>query len=51
MRTEAVYLPVLFNDGLPVLKWFDEWDLSIFDQIKTVTMNKHVFDEIQFLKQ
>ena len=28
-----IWLPVLFNGGLPVLKWFDEWDLSIFDQI------------------
>jgi hypothetical protein len=28
-----IWLPILFNDGLPVLKWFDEWDLSIFDQI------------------
>lgn len=26
-----VWLPILFEDGLPVLKWFDEWDLSIFD--------------------
>ena len=30
-----IWLPVLFNDGLPVLKWFDEWDLSLFDQINT----------------
>jgi len=28
-----IWLPILFNGGLPVLKWFDEWDLSIFDQI------------------
>ena len=28
-----IWLPILFNDGLPVLKWFDEWDLSIFDHI------------------
>jgi hypothetical protein len=26
-----IWLPVLFNDGLPFLKWLDEWDLSIFD--------------------
>jgi len=26
-----IWLPILFNDGLPVLKWFDEWDLSIFN--------------------
>ena len=28
-----IWLPILFNDGLPVLKWFDEWNFSIFDQI------------------
>ena len=28
-----IWLPVLFNNGLPVLKWFDEWDLTIFDSI------------------
>lgn len=26
-----IWLPVLFEDGMPVLKWFDEWDLSIFN--------------------
>jgi len=26
-----IWLPVLFNNGFPFLKWFDEWDLSIFD--------------------
>ena len=26
-----IWLPILFEDGLPVLKWFDEWDLSIFN--------------------
>ena len=28
-----IWLPILFENGLPVLKWFDEWDLSIFDEI------------------
>ncbi|HHU97550.1 MAG: glycoside hydrolase family 43 protein [Bacteroidota bacterium] len=26
-----IWLPILFEDGMPVLKWFDEWDLSIFN--------------------
>lgn len=27
-----IWLPVLFNEkGIPYLKWFDEWDLSVFD--------------------
>lgn len=25
-----VWLPVLFENGKPVLKWMDEWDLSVF---------------------
>lgn len=28
-----VWLPILFENGLPYLKWFDEWDLSIFDEV------------------
>jgi len=27
-----VWLPVLFEEGMPVLKWFNKWDLSIFDE-------------------
>ena len=26
-----VWLPIVFEDGLPVLKWFDEWRLDDFD--------------------
>jgi beta-glucanase (GH16 family) len=25
-----IWLPVLFENGLPVLKWLDKWDLNIF---------------------
>ncbi|MDR1896377.1 MAG: family 43 glycosylhydrolase, partial [Prevotellaceae bacterium] len=28
-----IWLPILFENGLPVLKWFDEWDLSVFDTV------------------
>lgn len=31
-----IWLPILFENGLPVLKWFDEWDLSVFDQLTPV---------------
>ena len=31
-----VWLPIFFENGLPVLKWFDEWDLSIFDKTDTL---------------
>lgn len=27
-----IWLPVLFENGLPVLKWMDKWDLEIFDE-------------------
>jgi beta-xylosidase len=27
-----VWLPVLFENGLPVLKWFDNWNLSVFQE-------------------
>ncbi|MDR3187888.1 MAG: glycoside hydrolase family 88 protein [Prevotellaceae bacterium] len=26
-----IWLPILFENGLPVLKWADTWDLTIFD--------------------
>jgi beta-xylosidase len=26
-----VWLPILFENGLPVLKWKDKWDLSVFE--------------------
>lgn len=27
-----IWLPVLFENGKPVLKWFDQWDLNIFNR-------------------
>ncbi len=30
-----VWLPILFENGLPVLKWFDNWNLSVFEQMST----------------
>jgi hypothetical protein len=29
-----VWLPIQFEDGKPVLRWYDEWDLSVFDEKK-----------------
>lgn len=26
-----IWLPIQFEDGKPVLLWYDEWDLSVFD--------------------
>jgi beta-glucanase (GH16 family) len=31
-----VWLPVRFENGLPVLRWYDQWDLNIFDDYKMV---------------
>jgi rhamnogalacturonyl hydrolase YesR len=27
-----IWLPILFENGLPVLRWYDRWDLSAFDE-------------------
>lgn len=32
-----VWLPILFEAGMPVLKWFDSWTLDIFDEINADT--------------
>lgn len=29
-----VWLPVMFEDGMPILKWFDKWNLDVFEEIK-----------------
>jgi len=26
-----IWLPIEFQDGVPVIKWHDKWDLSIFN--------------------
>ena len=28
-----IWLPIHFEDSKPVLRWYDEWDLSVFDSI------------------
>lgn len=28
-----IWLPVLFENGMPVLKWHDEWSLDVFDKL------------------
>ncbi|KAA6340753.1 hypothetical protein EZS27_011395 [termite gut metagenome] len=28
-----IWLPIMFENGLPVLKWFDQWDLNTFDAL------------------
>lgn len=33
MDSRYIWLPIQFEDGLPVLKWFDEWNLNFFEQI------------------
>ncbi|MCU4163426.1 family 43 glycosylhydrolase [Marinilabiliaceae bacterium A049] len=27
-----IWLPVIFENNLPVIKWYDQWDLSFFDK-------------------
>jgi hypothetical protein len=26
-----VWLPIVFEEGKPVIRWHEEWDLSVFD--------------------
>jgi len=28
-----IWLPILFENGMPVLKWFDRWNLDVFEQV------------------
>lgn len=30
-NSRHIWLPITFEQGLPILKWFDEWNLSIFN--------------------
>ncbi|KAA6343026.1 Beta-glucanase [termite gut metagenome] len=30
-----IWLPIQFESGLPILKWMDKWDLSVFEQLST----------------
>jgi hypothetical protein len=32
-----IWLPIMFENGLPVLKWMDKWDLSVFDELNANT--------------
>jgi hypothetical protein len=35
MDSRYIWLPVRFQNGLPVLEWQDPWDLSVFDKQNT----------------
>ncbi|GAB6013329.1 family 43 glycosylhydrolase [Viscerimonas tarda] len=39
-----IWLPILFENGLPVLKWLDEWSLDIFDDYKLVWSDEFEID-------
>ncbi|KAA6325857.1 Beta-glucanase [termite gut metagenome] len=34
-----IWLPIQFENGLPVLKWMDKWDLSVFEQLSADLSN------------
>lgn len=34
-----LWLPILFENGLPVLKWMDRWSLSVFDKTADTAKN------------
>jgi rhamnogalacturonyl hydrolase YesR len=41
-----IWLPILFENGLPMLKWQDKWDLSVFDNT-TISLIRKVNDRWQ----
>jgi hypothetical protein len=28
-----IWLPIHFEDGKPILRWYNEWGLSVFDEM------------------
>ncbi|WP_346857916.1 glycoside hydrolase family 43 protein [uncultured Draconibacterium sp.] len=34
IEASYIWLPIQFENGLPVLKWQDQWDLSVFNETK-----------------
>lgn len=35
-----VWLPILFEDGKPILKWMNKWNLKIFDKIQSNALSR-----------
>ena len=42
-----IWLPILFREGKPVIKWFDSWTLDDFSNGKLEEMNLAVMDSIR----
>jgi hypothetical protein len=36
-----VWLPIQFEDDKPVLRWYDEWDLSVFDKMQKSSLTSN----------
>ncbi len=39
-----IWLPVLFENGYPLLKWMDNWSLDIFDKLQPDRKGPEVYD-------
>ena len=42
-----IWLPILFREGKPVIKWFDSWTLDDFSNGKLEEMNLALMDSIR----
>ena len=32
-KSHLVWLPISMRSGYPIVKWYDQWDLSVFDNM------------------
>ena len=39
-----IWLPILFEDGLPVLKWMKKWNFNVFNDVKSDSSEPKVYD-------
>ena len=47
--SKQVWLPISMRSGYPTIHWYDEWDLSIFDNMYRFKRTKFIEDKRQYL--
>lgn len=46
--SKQVWLPISMRSGYPTIHWYDEWDLSIFDNMYRFKRTKFIEDKRQY---
>ena len=46
--SKQVWLPISMRSGYPTIHWYDEWDLSIFDNMYRFKRTKFIADKRQY---